>query len=139
MMFAAYALKHSNPMNQHQGAKGVLIMKGGDKLIGMPIKKEPFSQGGFMGWKYPPSRLWKRVLSERESGRTWPEIEEISPGFVEWAHVDDEFLNAYPDRRLSSAALSNWYYWHLQELRLEREWKDILSREMGEAAATLAN
>lgn len=87
--------------------------------------------------------LLDRVMKERAAGRTWSEIEELSPRFEEWGKVEqtnkDAWLlafKAFPGGRIPHTTLSRWY-----DLRVEQVKKEVLANQLRarEIAALFAN
>src|SRR6185437_1706473 len=78
-----------------------------------------------------PQLLLDRVMQERAAGRTWMEIEELSPRFEEWGKVEegnkDEYLLAFKlfaGGRIPHTTLQRWY-----DLRVEQVKKEVLASQ----------
>lgn len=76
-----------------------------------------------------PQELLDRVMKERAAGRTWLEIEEMSPRFEEWGEAErtnkDAWLlafKAFPKGRIPHTTLQRWY-----DLRVEQVKSEILA------------
>jgi hypothetical protein len=69
-----------------------------------------------------PELLRDRVLQERAAGRTWSEIEEISPTFEEWKKVPAEIQAQFPGLKLPHSTLQRWH-----DLRVEQVKREMLS------------
>jgi hypothetical protein len=74
-----------------------------------------------------PTELLDRVMKERAAGRTWSEIEELSPRFEEWQDkaVKPEVRAEFPGLRLPHTNLSRWY-----DLRVEQVKKEVLANQV---------
>ena len=79
-----------------------------------------------------PAELAKRVMEERAAGRTWMEIEDLSPTFEEWGKVEqsnkDAYLDAFrlfPGGRIPHSTLSRWY-----DLRVDQVKKEVLADQV---------
>jgi len=79
-----------------------------------------------------PQLLLDRVMQERAAGRTWMEIEELSPKFEEWGKVEqgnkDEYLLAFklfPGGRIPHTTLQRWY-----DLRVEQVKNEVLANQV---------
>jgi hypothetical protein len=79
-----------------------------------------------------PQLLLDRVMQERAAGRTWMEIEELSPKFEEWGKVQegnkDEYLLAFrlfPGGRIPHTTLQRWY-----DLRVEQVKREVLADQV---------
>jgi hypothetical protein len=79
-----------------------------------------------------PQILLDRVMQERAAGRTWMEIEELSPRFEEWGKVEqgnkDEYLLAFklfPGGRIPHTTLQRWY-----DLRVEQVKHEVLANQV---------
>lgn len=79
-----------------------------------------------------PQLLLDRVMQERAAGRTWMEIEELSPKFEEWGKVEasskDEYLLAFrlfPGGRIPHTTLQRWY-----DLRVEQVKKEVMADQV---------
>ena len=69
-----------------------------------------------------PEQLRDRVMKERAAGRTWSEIEEMSPRFEEWQQTAPEIRIQFPGLRLPHTTLQRWY-----DLRVEQVKKELLA------------
>lgn len=65
-----------------------------------------------------PQVMRDRIQAERAAGRTWEEIEEMSPAF-EWEKVPDEAKKLFPDGFLPHTTLARW--WDLRVDQVQRE------------------
>ncbi|HEV7521297.1 MAG TPA: hypothetical protein VGP89_09375 [Candidatus Angelobacter sp.] len=79
-----------------------------------------------------PMELLDRVMKERAAGRTWLEIEELSPRFEEWGKVEqtnkDAWLlafKAFPGGRIPHTTLSRWY-----DIRVDQVKKEVLASQV---------
>jgi hypothetical protein len=79
-----------------------------------------------------PMELLDRVMQERAAGRTWMEIEELSPRFEEWGKVEQANREAwllafksFPGGRIPHTTLSRWY-----DLRVEQVKKEVLANQV---------
>ncbi|HLJ87746.1 MAG TPA: hypothetical protein VKZ53_13050 [Candidatus Angelobacter sp.] len=79
-----------------------------------------------------PVELRDRIQAERVAGRTWDEIEQLSPDFKEWGKVAAEVLALFPDKRLPQVSLHRWY-----DLRVSQVKAEVLAR--AQAAREFAN
>jgi hypothetical protein len=70
-----------------------------------------------------PMELLDRVMKERAAGRTWSEIEEMSPGFEEWQKTSEEVREQFPRWKLPHTTLLRWH-----DLRVEQVRKDLMAR-----------
>jgi len=72
-----------------------------------------------------PTELLDRVMKERAAGRTWLEIEEMSPRFEEWdKYTKPEIRAEFPGLKLPHTNLSRWY-----DLRVEQVKKEVLASQ----------
>src|SRR5262249_20136012 len=69
-----------------------------------------------------PAELLDRVMSERAAGRTWPEIEELSPRFEEWEKTPEAVRAGLPGLRLPHTTLHRWH-----DLRVEQVKREVLA------------
>ncbi|MBZ5533086.1 MAG: hypothetical protein LAO20_16775 [Acidobacteriia bacterium] len=71
-----------------------------------------------------PQELLDRVMKERAAGRTWSEIQDMSPSFKEWETVaaDAETLKQFPGGRIPQTTLFRWY-----DLRVEQVKREMLA------------
>ena len=72
-----------------------------------------------------PSELLDRVMQERAAGRTWIEIEELSPRFSEWQKTDEAVRARFPELKLPHTTLLRWY-----DLRVEQVKKEVLANQV---------
>ena len=79
-----------------------------------------------------PTELAKRVMEERAAGRTWMEIEDLSPTFEEWGKVEQSNKDAYlaafrlfPNGRIPHSTLSRWY-----DLRVDQVKKEVMTDQV---------
>jgi hypothetical protein len=70
-----------------------------------------------------PTELLDRVMKERAAGRTWEEIEELSPRFEEWKNTNETIQGQFPKLRLPHTTLQRWY-----DLRVEQVRRDVMAR-----------
>jgi hypothetical protein len=66
-----------------------------------------------------PVEMRDRIQAERGAGRTWPEIEEMSPTFEEWGKVPDAVKKLFPDRFLPHSTLARWWDLRVDQVRGE--------------------
>lgn len=66
-----------------------------------------------------PLEMRDRIQAERGDGRTWEEIEELSPKFLEWEKVSPDTQKLFPARRLPHSNLQRW--WDLRVNQVRRE------------------
>jgi hypothetical protein len=78
-----------------------------------------------------PVGMRDRIQAERAAGRTWEEIEELSPGFLEWKDVPDDVHRLFPKCRLPHTSLARWW-----DLRVDQVRRDVMKR--AETARELA-
>jgi hypothetical protein len=69
-----------------------------------------------------PELLRDRVMQERAAGRTWMEIEELSPRFEEWEKTPAEIQAQFPGRKLPHTTLQRWY-----DLRVDQVKREMLA------------
>jgi hypothetical protein len=69
-----------------------------------------------------PELLRDRVMKERAAGRTWMEIEEMSPRFEEWEKTPAEIQTQFPGKRLPHSTLQRWH-----DLRVEQVKREMLA------------
>ncbi len=83
-----------------------------------------------------PSHLLDRVMAERSVGRTWEEIEDLSPRFEEWQKTEDVVRANFPGLRLPHSTLQRWY-----DIRVEQVKKEMLAdaEKARELAATFSS
>lgn len=79
-----------------------------------------------------PTELLDRVMKERAAGRTWLEIEELSPRFEEWGKVEQTNKEAwllafksFPGGRIPHTTLLRWY-----DLRVEQVKQEVLASQV---------
>jgi hypothetical protein len=73
-----------------------------------------------------PMELLDRVMKERAAGRTWSEIEELSPRFEEWEkNTKPEIRAKFPGLRLPHSTLTRWH-----DLRVEQVKKEVLADQV---------
>jgi hypothetical protein len=79
-----------------------------------------------------PMELLDRVMKERAAGRTWLEIEELSPRFEEWGKVEQTNKEAwllafrlFPGGHIPHTTLMRWY-----DLRVEQVKKEVLASQV---------
>ena len=72
-----------------------------------------------------PTELLDRVMKERAAGRTWLEIEEMSPRFEEWKQADDQTRINFPDNRLPHTTLLRWH-----DLRVDQVKREVLADQV---------
>lgn len=69
-----------------------------------------------------PELLRDRVMKERAAGRTWSEIEEMSPRFEEWEKTAPEIRVQFPGLKLPHSTLQRWH-----DLRVEQVKREMLA------------
>jgi hypothetical protein len=72
-----------------------------------------------------PVELLDRVMQERAAGRTWDEIEEMSPRFDEWKKTEEMVRAQFPGLKLPHTTLTRWY-----DLRVEQVKKEVLANQV---------
>jgi hypothetical protein len=72
-----------------------------------------------------PTELLDRVMNERAAGRTWSEIEELSPRFEEWEKTSPDIRADFPGRKLPHSTLTRWH-----DLRVEQVKKEVLADQV---------
>jgi hypothetical protein len=72
-----------------------------------------------------PMELLDRVMQERAAGRTWTEIEEMSPRFEEWKKTEESIRAQFPGLKLPHTTLTRWY-----DLRVEQVKKEVLANQV---------
>jgi hypothetical protein len=72
-----------------------------------------------------PTELLDRVMNERAAGRTWSEIEELSPRFEEWAKTPETIRAQFPGLKLPHSTLTRWH-----DLRVEQVKKEVLADQV---------
>ncbi|HEX7285701.1 MAG TPA: hypothetical protein VF532_05930 [Candidatus Angelobacter sp.] len=77
-----------------------------------------------------PLELLDRVLHERAAGRTWTELEEISPTFEEWEDVPDGVRAQFPGLRLTNDALRRWHDLRVEQVKREMLADQVRAREV---------
>lgn len=78
-----------------------------------------------------PVEMRDRIQAERAAGRTWEEIEEMSPEFAEWDKVPDAAKKLFPDGFLPHTTLARWW-----DLRVDQVRREVMKQ--AEAAKGLA-
>lgn len=69
-----------------------------------------------------PTELLDRVMQERAAGRTWAEIEELSPRFDEWQKTEPAIRAEFPGLKLPHTTLMRWH-----DLRVEQVKREMLA------------
>lgn len=89
-----------------------------------------------------PQELLDRVMRERAAGRTWLEIEEMSPRFEEWGKVEQANKDAYllafksfPAGRIPHTTLQRWYDLRVEQVRSELLADQARAREIAQIFA----
>jgi hypothetical protein len=72
-----------------------------------------------------PTELLDRVMNERAAGRTWSEIEELSPRFEEWEKTPETIRAQFPGLKLPHSTLTRWH-----DLRVEQVKKEVLADQV---------
>jgi hypothetical protein len=72
-----------------------------------------------------PAELLDRVMQERAAGRTWLEIEELSPRFDEWQKTPETIRAQFPGLKLPHTTLMRWY-----DLRVEQVKEEVLANQV---------
>jgi hypothetical protein len=72
-----------------------------------------------------PTELLDRVMQERAAGRTWSEIEELSPRFEEWEKTSSEIRAEFPGLKLPHSTLLRWH-----DLRVDQVKKEVLADQV---------
>jgi hypothetical protein len=72
-----------------------------------------------------PTELLDRVMKERAAGRTWSEIEELSPRFEEWEKTPETIRAEFPGLKLPHSTLTRWH-----DLRVEQVKKEVLADQV---------
>ena len=79
--------------------------------------------------KLPPELL-DRVMHERAAGRTWSEIEDLSPRFDEWEKTKPEIRAEFPHLRIPHSTLQRWYDLRVEQVKSEMLADQTRSREI---------
>jgi hypothetical protein len=66
-----------------------------------------------------PVAMRDRIQQERNAGRTWIEIEELSPSFPEWKDVAPQVQALFPGMRLPHSNLARWWDLRVDQVRAE--------------------
>jgi hypothetical protein len=77
-----------------------------------------------------PAELLDRVIAERAVGRTWDEIEELSPRFDEWEKTAAEIRAQFHGLRLPRATLQRWYDIRVEQVKREMLADQVRAREV---------
>jgi hypothetical protein len=72
-----------------------------------------------------PMELLDRVMKERAAGRTWLEIEEMSPRLEEWEKTEPQIRAQFPELKLPHTTLMRWY-----DIRVEQVKKEVLASQV---------
>lgn len=72
-----------------------------------------------------PTELLDRVMKERAAGRTWSEIEEMSPRFEEWEKTPETVRADFPGLKLPHSTLTRWF-----DLRVEQVKREVLADQV---------
>jgi hypothetical protein len=90
--------------------------KTGEKpLVRQPLKMDKL-----------PTELLDRVMKERAAGRTWMEIEEMSPRFEEWEKTTKPEIRAeFPGLKLPHSTLLRWH-----DLRVDQVKREVLADQV---------
>jgi hypothetical protein len=72
-----------------------------------------------------PTELLDRVMKERAAGRTWSEIEELSPRFEEWDKTPETIRAQFPGLKLPHSTLTRWH-----DLRVEQVKREVLADQV---------
>jgi hypothetical protein len=70
-----------------------------------------------------PTELLDRVMKERAAGRTWMEIEEMSPRFEEWEKTPETIRAEFPGLKLPHSTLLRWH-----DLRVDQVKKEMMAQ-----------
>lgn len=77
-----------------------------------------------------PQELLDRVMQERAAGRTWDEIEELSPRFDEWQKTPEVVRAKFPGLRLPHSTLQRWYDLRVEQVKREMLGDQARAREI---------
>jgi hypothetical protein len=77
-----------------------------------------------------PELLRDRVMQERAAGRTWSEIEEMSPGFKEWEKTPEEVRFQFPGLKLPHSTLQRWHDLRVEQVKQEMLADQVRAREI---------
>jgi hypothetical protein len=69
-----------------------------------------------------PQEILDRVMQERAAGRTWDEIEAMSPRFDEWQKTDEVVRAEFPGLKLPHTTLQRWY-----DIRVDQVKREVLA------------
>lgn len=72
-----------------------------------------------------PTELLDRVMKERAAGRTWSEIEEMSPRFEEWEKTPETVRADFPGLKLPHSTLLRWH-----DLRVDQVKQEVLADQV---------
>jgi hypothetical protein len=70
-----------------------------------------------------PTELLDRVMRERAAGRTWMEIEEMSPRFEEWEKTPETIRAEFSGLKLPHSTLLRWH-----DLRVDQVKKEMMAQ-----------
>jgi hypothetical protein len=77
-----------------------------------------------------PAELMDRVLQERAAGRTWMEIEDMSPRFDEWKKADSKVIAKFPEMKLPHTTLLRWHDLRVEQVKREALADQVRAREI---------
>lgn len=77
-----------------------------------------------------PELLRDRVMKERAAGRTWSEIEEMSPRFEEWEKTALEIRVQFPGLKLPHTTLQRWHDLRVEQVKREMLADQVRAREI---------
>jgi hypothetical protein len=77
-----------------------------------------------------PAELLDRVIAERAAGRTWEEMEELSPRFEEWDKTSEAIRAQFPGLRLPRVTLQRWYDIRVEQVKREMLADQVRAREI---------
>jgi hypothetical protein len=77
-----------------------------------------------------PQELLDRVMQERAAGRTWRELEELSPTFEEWEKAPEYVRAQFPGLRLTNETLRRWHDLRVEQVKAEMLADQLRAREV---------
>lgn len=77
-----------------------------------------------------PAELLDRVMKERAAGRTWLEIEEMSPRFEEWQKTSETVRAEFSGLKLPHSTLLRWHDLRVDQVKREVMADQVKAREI---------
>lgn len=69
-----------------------------------------------------PVEAREKIVTLRNEGKTWPQLEELSREFVKWDDLSTSVLEKFPDLKIPHTNLHRWY-----DLRVAQVRKEVLA------------